>query len=120
MSFKFALPIAAALALCAGAASAHPHVVSATPAQDAQVSSSPKTVSIKFNEAPTPAFSAIAVQDAAGKAVKTGKTAVDKADKTVLTATIGQSLAPGVYTVDWKATGSDTHKAAGTYNFTVK
>jgi hypothetical protein len=119
MSLKFVLPLAAVVALYAGAAMAHPHVVASTPAKDAQVAA-PKTVRIKFNEAPTPAFSAIEVKDAGGKAVKTGKTAVDKADKTAITASIDQSLTPGVYTVDWKASGSDTHKATGTFNFTVK
>jgi len=120
MSFRFALPIAAALTLCAGAAFAHPHVVSSTPAKDAQVSASPKVVRIKFNEAPSAAFSDIAVKDASGKAVKVGKTGIDKADKTALTADVAQTLAPGVYTVDWKASGSDTHKVTGTYSFTVK
>jgi methionine-rich copper-binding protein CopC len=120
MSFKFVAPLATTLALIAGAAAAHPHIVSATPDKDAQVAGSPKTVRIKFNEAPAAAFSAIAVKDASGKAVKTGKAAIDKADKTVLTAAISQTLAPGVYTVDWKASGSDTHKVAGTYSFTVK
>jgi copper resistance protein C len=119
MSFKFALPIALVLAFSAGAALAHPHVVSSTPAKDAQVSA-PKSVSIKFNEAPSVAFSAIAIKDASGKAVKVGKAGVDKGDKTVLTADVGQTLTPGVYTVDWKASGADTHKATGTYSFTVK
>ena len=120
MSPKFALPLALALAFSAGAALAHPHVESSTPAKDAQVTGSPKTVRIKFNEAPSGAFSTIALKDASGKAVKVGKAAVDKADKTVLTAAVAQTLAPGVYTVDWKASGSDTHKATGTYSFTVK
>jgi methionine-rich copper-binding protein CopC len=120
MSFKFALPIALALTLCAGAAIAHPHVVSSTPAKDAQVSGSPKSVRIKFNEAPSPAFSAIALKDASGKTVKVGKAGVDKADKTTLTAEVAQTLTPGVYTVDWQASGSDAHKAKGAYSFTVK
>jgi methionine-rich copper-binding protein CopC len=120
MSLNTIASLSIALALCAGAASAHPHVVSATPAQDAQVTGSPKVVRIKFNEAPTAAFSAIELKDAAGKRVKVGKAAIDKADKTVLTAAIGQPLAPGVYKVTWKAAGSDTHKVDGTYSFTVK
>jgi|GraSoiStandDraft_4_1057263.scaffolds.fasta_scaffold114432_4 methionine-rich copper-binding protein CopC len=120
MSAKIILSLSAALALCAGTALAHPHVVSATPAQDAQVSPAPKIVRIKFNEAPTAAFSAIEVKDAAGKPIKTGKAAIDKTDKTILTAAINQPLAPGVYKVAWKAAGSDTHKVDGTYSFTVK
>ena len=120
MSAKFILPLVAALALTAGSALAHPHVVSSTPAKDGQVAGSPKTVKIKFNEAPSAAFSTIEIKDASGKAVKVGKTGVDKADKTSLTATVDQTLTPGVYTVDWKASGSDTHKVAGTYSFTVK
>jgi methionine-rich copper-binding protein CopC len=120
MSLKSVFVIAAAATFVAGAAAAHPHVVSTTPVKDAQVSPSPKAVRIKFNESPSAAFSTIAVKDSAGKAVKTGKTTVDKADKTTLTATIDQVLAPGAYTVDWKASGSDTHKVNGTYTFTVK
>jgi methionine-rich copper-binding protein CopC len=120
MSLKPVLALTAAVSLCAGSALAHAHLVSATPAQDAQVSASPKVVRIKFNEAPTAAFSTIAVKDASGKPVKTGKAVVDKADKTVLTAPIAQTLAPGVYKVTWRAAGSDTHKVDGTYSFTVK
>jgi methionine-rich copper-binding protein CopC len=120
MSVKFALPIALALTLCAGSALAHPHVVSSTPAKDAQVSGSPKSVRIKFNEAPSAAFSAIEIKDASGKAVKVGKTGIDKADKATLTADVAQTLTPGVYTVDWKAAGADTHKVTGAYSFTVK
>jgi methionine-rich copper-binding protein CopC len=120
MSLKSILIAAATLTFVAGAASAHPHIISAAPAQDASVTPPPKAVRIKFNEAPNATFSAIVVKDSAGKAVKTGKTAIDKTDKTVLTADIGQSLPPGAYTVEWKAAGSDTHKVSGSYKFTVR
>jgi methionine-rich copper-binding protein CopC len=120
MSIKFALPLAAALALSATAALAHPHIVAATPAQDGQVSGSPKAIKIKFNEAPFAKFSGISVKDAAGKDVKLGATTVDPADKTQLVAPVTQTLAPGVYKVTWKASGSDTHKVDGSYSFTVK
>lgn len=120
MSFKFALPLAAALSLAAGAALAHPHVVSSTPAANGEVAGSPKTIKVKFNEAPAAAFSGIAVKDAAGKDVKLGKVAVDPADKTQLVAPVTQTLAPGSYKVTWKAAGADTHKVDGTFSFTVK
>jgi methionine-rich copper-binding protein CopC len=119
MSIKSILTLSAVLALSAGAAFAHPQIVSATPAQNG-VSATPTAIRIKFNEAPTLAFSAIAVTDAAGTAVRTGPTLVDKTDRTVLMVAISRPLAPGVYKVNWKAAGSDTHKVDGTYSFTVK
>lgn len=118
---KFAiLSLAAAAAMTAGLAQAHPHVVSSAPASGAQVTASPKDVRIKFSEAPMAKFSAITVADSAGKPVKTAKTAVDAADKTQLIANFAQTLSPGVYKVTWKASGADTHKVTGSYSFTVK
>jgi methionine-rich copper-binding protein CopC len=120
MSFKFALPLAAALTLVAGAALAHPHVVSSSPATNGEVAGSPKAIKIKFNEAPVAQFSGVTVKDAAGKDVKLGKVAVDPADKTQLVAPVAQTLSPGIYKVTWKASGSDTHKVDGSFSFTVK
>jgi methionine-rich copper-binding protein CopC len=120
MSFKIALPLAVALSLAAGVALAHPHVVSASPAQNGEVAGSPKAIKVKFNEAPVAKFSGLTVKDAAGKDVKLGKVAVDPADKNQLVAPVAQTLAPGVYKVTWRASGSDTHKVDGTFSFTVK
>ena len=120
MSIRTTLALAAALALTATLAAAHPMVVSASPAANGEVAGSPKDIRIKFNEAPFAKFSGVVVKDSAGKAVKTGKVSVDAKDKTQLVIPLAQTLAPGVYKVTWHASGSDTHKVDGTYSFTVK
>lgn len=120
MSTKSSLILAAALAMSASLAHAHAHVVSAKPAVNGQAAGSPKEVRIKFNEAPTVAFSQVTVTGPNGKAVKTGKPAANPSDKTELVVGVGETLAPGAYKVEWKTSGADTHKVGGSYTFTVK
>jgi hypothetical protein len=40
-------------------------------------------------------------------------------DGAVLTATLAEPLAPGTYTVEWTALGSDGHPVQGSYQFAV-
>ena len=49
-----------------------------------------------------------------------GKAAVDPSDNAVLIVKTNAPLAPGAYTVSWKAVSVDTHHTQGTFQFTVK
>lgn len=114
------LATSAAIALgSAIAAFAHAHLVRATPAVGGTVSMPPSEVTLRFNEKLEAAFSAIVVRDQSGKQVDAGRTTVDKGDRTLMRVLLQQPIAPGVYTVEWKAMSADTHKIDGNFTFKV-
>ena len=118
--FSIAGLAASAVLLFAGAASAHAHLVKSTPAADATVAA-PKTISLTFNEALTPAFSKFElVMPAMNNMAVAVKTTVSK-DHLTITGTPKAALMPGVYKINWHAASSDDgHKLDGTFSFTVK
>ena len=89
-----------------------------TPAAGGIVATPPDEVTLRFNEKLEAAFSAVIVRDAAGKQVDKGDTHVEKADRAVMRISV-PPLTPGVYTVEWRAMSSDTHKVNGTFTFKV-
>jgi methionine-rich copper-binding protein CopC len=123
MSFQrmsIAICGSAALLLAAtAAASAHAHLVRATPAMNATVSTPPDEVTLRFNEKLEAAFSSVVVRDQSGKQVDKGGAAVDKSDRTLMRVLLQQPIAPGVYKVEWKAMSADTHKIDGSFTFKV-
>lgn len=119
-SKKYLVPMLFAIATCAhGTAWAHAALKSATPAKGAELASAPGEVTLRFNEKLAAAFSNIKVVDGAGKAVTTGKAALDAADPSVMKVAV-PVLAPGKYTVRFIAVGDDGHRRTGAYSFTVK
>ena len=111
---------ASAVFVLAGALSAfaHAHLVRATPAEGGTVKSAPNEVTLKFNEKLEPAFSSAVIRDSGGKQVDKADAHVDKADQTVVRVSL-PPLDPGVYTVEWKAMSSDTHKINGNFTFRI-
>jgi methionine-rich copper-binding protein CopC len=100
------------------AAFAHAHLVRATPAEGGTVNSAPNEVTLKFNERLEPSFSSAVIRDSTGKQVDKADAHVDKADRTVVRVSL-PPLEPGVYTVEWRAMSSDTHKINGNFTFRV-
>ncbi len=113
------LAASAALVLSATmAASAHAHLVRATPAAGGTVQAAPSEVTLRFSEKLEPKFSSVVVRDSAGKQVDKGDASVDKADRMVIRVLL-PPLEPGVYKVEWKAVSADTHKVNGDFTFKV-
>ncbi len=108
-----------AASLLTSAASAHPELLSAEPAAGAAAATSPKQIRITFTEAVIPQFSGAEVKDQTGKAIATGKAAVDPANKKQLVVPVNEPLPPGDYTVEWHAVSDDTHRVKGSYSFSV-
>ena len=100
------------------AAFAHAHLVRATPAEGGTVKSAPNEVTLKFNEKLEPVFSSAVIRDSAGKQVDKADAHVDKVDRTVVRVSV-PPLDPGVYTVEWRAMSSDSHKINGNFKFRV-
>jgi methionine-rich copper-binding protein CopC len=100
------------------AASAHAHLVRATPAEGGAVKEAPAEVMLKFNERLEPSFSSAVIRDGAGKQVDKADAHVDRADRTVVRVSL-PALTPGVYTVEWRVMSSDSHKVNGNFTFKV-
>jgi methionine-rich copper-binding protein CopC len=97
---------------------AHAHLIRATPAEGGTVKDTLAEVMLKFNERLEPAFSSAVIHDSAGKQVDKADAHVDKADRTIVRVSL-PSLAPGVYTVEWRVMSSDSHKVNGNFTFRV-
>jgi len=118
----FVLTAATALVASAGAANAHPKLLSANPAANATVAK-PARVELQFSEKLMPAFSKADLIMAAMPgmaAMKMPSTATLAADGRTLVITPKGRLSAGRYTVDWHVVSTDTHKVAGSYAFAVK
>jgi methionine-rich copper-binding protein CopC len=122
MTIKRAFIVAAASTalIIAGiaTASAHAHLVRSTPAEGGTVKPAPTEVTLKFNERLEPSFSSAVIRDSNGKQVDKADAHVDKADRTTVRVSV-PPLEAGVYTVEWRAMSSDTHKTNGAFKFQV-
>lgn len=111
------LLLTATLSLLVTQASAHAFLKTASPAVGSTVSSPPSQVVINFTEGVEPSFSTVIVQNAQGAQLATGKPHLVGGD-THLAIDV-KPLPPGIYTVTWHATATDTHKTQGSFKFTV-
>jgi methionine-rich copper-binding protein CopC len=102
----------------ATAAQAHAHIEHAVPAAGSAVHASPKEVELSFSEALEPAFSSVDVLDQKGGHVEEGKTQFGPDDAKVMRIALAP-LAPGAYTVVWRALSIDTHRSSGRFTFSV-
>jgi copper resistance protein C len=118
-SERFALLLAASIAIAPGLAQAHAFPKTAEPASDSTVSPAPHEVKIWFTGKLEPAFSKLDVHDTDGAAVDTGDAAVDPQDTTLMHVSL-KPLPPGTYKVHWHAVSVDTHATDGDFTFTVK
>jgi methionine-rich copper-binding protein CopC len=81
----------------------------------------PRAVRLWFSEKVELRVTRIRLLNAAGDTVRTKKPAPasDDADAPIV-ATIGATLVPGAYTVNWSTAGKDGHPSRGTIDFVVK
>jgi copper resistance protein C len=113
--------IAASLALICGAttAFAHAQLQKATPPNGGTVASA-REIRLEFSEGVEPRFSSLTLAAPGGANVPLGQPKVEGSDQHVLIVPITNALAPGAYTVHWRAVSVDTHHTQGTFLFTVK
>ena len=114
----------AALIMVAGAANAHPKLVSATPAANATVAR-PARVELHFSEKLMPKFSGAdlmmtGMHGMKHAPLKVATAAAVAADGRTLIITPKSPLSAGNYSVVWHVVSSDTHRITGNYAFAVK
>ena len=110
--------LSAAFALVATAAFAHAQLEKATPGVGSTVASASE-LKLEFSEGVEPKFTSVVLTGPAG-AIASGQAGRRRGDAKVLTVKFAAPLAPGDYTVTWKAVSVDTHHTQGTFTFTVK
>jgi copper resistance protein C len=108
----------ACMALLAVAAHAHASLDRADPRVGSQVQVAPAEVKLWFNEPLEMAFSSVTVLDASGQRVDRADAHLDAGDKALLRVSL-PPLAPGLYTVRWRAVSIDTHVTQGQFVFRV-
>ena len=114
------LVIAVVLAALTAVPSAFAHAIlqESSPSNNAVVRTSPKTVSLRFNEAIETAFGSIRVYNCSGGRVDSGK--LVRPTKDSVAVKIDRTLATGTYTVTWRVISADSHPVAGAFVFNVK
>jgi len=123
--FKTAL---AGVVLCAGlitnlAASAHPKLLSSTPASGAQ-GTAPAVIELRFSENLLTQFSGakLIMTDMPGmpnSPMPVKASVAASADPKVMLIKPASTLTTGTYRVDWRAVSSDTHPILGNVVFSV-
>ncbi len=112
------LTFSASLAFATSAAFAHAHLESSTPPVGGTVSS-PSEIRLVFSEGVEPKVTGLTLTGPSGAAAL-GAPSVEPGHQEVLIVPVKGTLAPGAYTVKWRAVSVDTHHTQGTFEFTVK
>lgn len=103
------------LLMATAEASAHATLDHAEPRVGNKVATPPREVTLWFTQKLEPAFSTIAVTDAGGKRVDTGKASVDGSRMSVSVRPGGS----GIYHVKWHVLSVDSHATDGSFTFEV-
>jgi len=103
------------LLLVTGEATAHAFLDHAEPRVGNKVDAAPREVTLWFTQKLEPAFSTIAVTNAAGQRIDTGKTRVSGNQMTISLRAGGA----GTYHVTWRVLSVDTHTSDGNFTFQV-
>lgn len=106
-------------AIATATAQAHAKLESSEPQVGSTLSSPPKEIRLKFNEALEPAFSKIKLIGPANAEVALPQAKIDAGDATTMSAPL-PALRAGEYHVQWTTMTHDGHKAKGEFGFKVK
>jgi methionine-rich copper-binding protein CopC len=115
MRYSSLIPVIPLLLLATGEASTHAFLDHAEPRVGNKVASPPREITLWFTQKLEPAFSGVAVTNAVGERVDSGKARVSGNQMSV-------SLRPGgtgTYHVTWHVLSVDTHKTDGNFTFQV-
>ncbi len=104
------------LLLVVPAANAHASLSHANPAAGSALTAAPQEVTLTFTDTLEAAFSKLTVTDGSGTEVGQGKSQVSG---NVMRVSL-KPLTAGIYTVNWRAVSTDTHKSEGKFTFSVK
>ena len=98
---------------------AHAILVKAQPDKESTITSAPKEVVLRFNDAVGEEFLALAIVDDKGKRVDAHDAKLDFSDRANLRASVDVQT-PGRYMVRYRVLTADGHVVSGKYFFTFK
>ncbi|HEY7400858.1 MAG TPA: copper resistance protein CopC [Actinomycetota bacterium] len=103
----------------AEATGAHAYLQRSTPSDGERLDHAPTEVTLVFSERPDPSLSSVAVLNAAGAEVQSGR-ATNVPGETLALRVALPDLPDGVYTVSWQVVSQvDGHQTSGTFAFGV-
>ncbi|MEX1258240.1 MAG: copper resistance CopC family protein [Gemmatimonadota bacterium] len=103
----------------AGGAERHLALLGSEPAADSTVAS-PTEITLWFTQAPQPGTTQIRLLTSEGALVPTGEATADPEDATAFSAKVERGLAPGRYSVAWRAMAADGHVVSAEFDFGVR
>lgn len=115
---RISLALGAAALVVASPAFAHAHLVRSTPAANATLSASPRTITLAFNERLVARFSKFEVT-MPERRTEIPVTITVSSDGKQLIGTPRSRLTKGSYRIVWTAAGADGHKMTGEVAFKV-
>lgn len=101
----------------AGSAPFHLRLVRSEPAANDTV---PPPAAIRLWFSLDPAMSVTSIRLKGAREVTLGRATWSGTSKAPVEAAVGDTLAPGRYTVTWKTASKDMHPVTGSYSFTVR
>ncbi len=107
---------ATVLVVLAAPASAHAVLSGSDPAPQANVSVSPRSITLEFTETVDVRPDAIQLLDGRGESVTTGRAVHPGGQERVVRASVPK-LDQGLYTVAWRAISGDSHPIQGAFTF---
>ena len=110
--------IAAILAV-PGVLWAHAHLIKSSPAANAQLATSPRSIRLWFSEAPELAFTQVILIAPDNTHVPLDSVAKDSGGSMAVLVRIPGILAAGRYTVVWRTAAPDGHPSGGRFAFTL-
>ena len=111
--------VLATCAMTASAAAGHAVLQRAEPRVESKVKSSPAEVKLYFSERLEPAYSSVRVVNERGQQVDRGDSQVDRANPTLLRATL-PALPAGTYRVNWRVLSIDADITEGGFTFRIE
>lgn len=110
----FTIAMTVAAGLIAATALAHAHLEKSTPADGSTLTTAPAAFEVTFSEAAR--LTALSIQKGQDpkQAVKELPASVDRTLRVAL-----PTLAPGAYTLVWRAVAADGHVSSGAVHFTI-
>ncbi|TCC54477.1 hypothetical protein E0H73_38735 [Kribbella pittospori] len=106
------------LFVTASPASAHPTLLTTTPAAGYSVASTPSAITMVFDESVSVAPHGVRVEDGSGHAVATSNVGLEQGGRRVVVKTLGV-LPAGRYVVQWEVTAQDGDVVAADFDFAV-
>lgn len=99
--------------------SAHAYIIKSSPYENETLSSSPKRVTIQFDETIQSSFNSLEVFNSVGKRVDQKNSHINPNNPSILECDLNKNLPKGTYRIQWRVVSSDGHPVQGVIPFSI-